>query len=67
MSVGDCESINVLVSSNPGLIAQMSGFLTHQSYHYACVFVNHNYDFTYVNLIKSQNLDEAVEEKEYFE
>ena len=53
-SVRDCVSIDVLVYSTPGLIVHIYGFIMHQSYHYACVFVDHNSDFTYVNLLTSQ-------------
>ena len=66
-SVGDCVSVDVLVSITPGLIVQMSGFITRQSYQYACMFVDHNYDFTYVHILKSHTGYEAVESNESFE
>ena len=59
-SVGDCVYFSLLVSSTPGLIAQMSRFLMHHRYHYACVFVDNNYYFTYVHLLKTQTGDEVV-------
>jgi hypothetical protein len=45
---GDLVSVDVLVSSTPGLIAQMAEFLTRKGYKYACVFVDHFSDFGYV-------------------
>ena len=41
--VGDCVSINVLVSITPRLIAYMYLFITRQCYQYECVFVDHHY------------------------
>ena len=63
-SVRDCVSIYVLVSSTTGLIAHIYGFITRQSYHYACVFVDHHSDFTYVNLLTSQTGNQSVGAKE---
>ena len=57
-SVGDCVSVNVLVSGTPGLIEQMSEFIKRQRYQYACMFVDHNYDFTYIHLLNYQTGDE---------
>ena len=65
-SAGDCVSVNVLVYSNPGPIAHISGFLTFQFYQYACMFVDHYSDFIYVHLLKSQTVDESVEAKKAF-
>jgi len=39
--LGDCVSVDVLVSATPGLIAQMRGFLTRQRHKYAAVFIDH--------------------------
>ena len=59
--------MNVFVSSTTGLIAQMYVFLTRQRYQYACVFLDHNYDLTYVHLLKFQTVYKAVETKEAFD
>ena len=56
-----------MVSSTPGLIAQMAGFLTKKRYKYACVFVDHQSDFSYVHLMQSQSTDEAIAAKQAFE
>ena len=66
-SVGECVYFNVLVSSTPGIIAHMYEFITRQHYQYACMFVDHYYDFAYVHIIKSKTGDEAVGPKEAFE
>jgi hypothetical protein len=56
-----------MVSSTPGLIAQMAGFLTRKRYKYAMVFVDHYSDFSYVHLMQSQSAEEAVNAKQSFE
>ena len=66
-SVGNCVSICVLVSSNPGLIVQMYGFIMCQCFHYSCVFLDNHSDFAYVHLLKSQTGDEALETKKSFD
>jgi hypothetical protein len=38
---GDCVSVDQLISSTPGLIAQISGWLTRQRYTATTVFVDH--------------------------
>ena len=63
-SFDDRVCVNVVVSSTSDLIAQMSGFITRSRYYYALVFVDHHYDFTYVNIIKSKTEDAAVEANE---
>ena len=64
---GEVVSVDQMVSPTPGLIAQMSGFLTKQRYGYATVFVDHATDFTYCYFQKSDSAEETVEAKEAFE
>jgi hypothetical protein len=64
---GDLVSVDVLVSSTPGLVAQMAGFLTRKRYKYACVFVDHFSDFGYVYMMKEQTANEALDAKLAFE
>ena len=64
---GDCVSVDILTSSTPGLIAQMSGGLTKQRYLHACVFVDHFSDLSYVHLLKTQQGEEVIEAKEAYE
>ena len=66
-SVGDFVSVDAFVSSIPGLIVEISGFIVHKHYHYACVFVDHSYGFTYVNILKSQTGHQAVKVKGDFD
>ena len=66
MSVGDCVSVDVFVSSTTRLIVHMYGFITHQPYHYACVFVEHHYDFTYKHILNHLTGDVIVESREAF-
>ena len=67
LSVGDSVYVYVLVSNPPDLLTQLSVFLTHKSYQYSCIFVNHHSNFTCVHLLKSKNGYESVELKEYLE
>ena len=67
VSVGDCVYFDVLVSITPVLVVYMYGFITHQFYQYACVFMGLHCKFTYVHLLKSQTIDESVVAKETFE
>ena len=66
-SVGECVSMNVLVSITPEPIENMYGFIMHQHYLYACVFVDYHYQFKYVHILKYQTVYEAVESNEDFE
>ena len=45
----------------------MYGFIMHQHYQYACVFVDYHYDFKCLHILKYQTVDEAVEANEDFE
>jgi GAG-pre-integrase domain len=47
---GDCVSVDQLVSSVPGFIAQLKGIPTRNRYKVATVFVDHASDYTYVHL-----------------
>jgi hypothetical protein len=63
----DLVSVDVLVSSTPGLVAQMAGFLTRKWYKYACVFVDHFSDFGYVYMMKEHTANEALDAKLAFD
>ncbi len=64
---GDCVSVDVMVTTTPGLIAQMAGFLTRQRYKYACVFVDHHSDLGFIHLLKEQTAEALLEAKQAFE
>ena len=47
---GQCVSVDQLVSPTPGLIAQMTGFITKQQYKYATVYVDQYSGLSFVYL-----------------
>ena len=64
---GEVVSVDQMVSPTPGLIAQMTGFLTKKRYRYVTVFVDQATDFTYCYFQKSDSAEETIEGKEAFE
>ena len=64
---GDCVSIYQIVSAQPGLIPQISGYLTNMRIWGATVFVDHVSDYTHVALMRDITLDETLLAKTYFE
>jgi len=45
---GDVVVIDQLTITNPGLTGQVTGFLTHEMYLYATVFLDHFSDLPYI-------------------
>ena len=66
-SPGAVVSVDQLESAVPGLIAQMKGFLTHQRYNVATVYVDHFSGLSYVYVQKGSTVEETVEGKRAFE
>jgi hypothetical protein len=64
---GDGQSIDQIVSAQPGLIPQMSGFLTSQRYWGVTVFVDHFSDYIYCHLMRALTLDETLDAKRSWE
>ena len=64
---GDCVSVDQLVSTTPGLIAQLRGRPTQKRYRAATVFVDQYSGLGYVHLQKSTSAEETVEAKKAFE
>jgi hypothetical protein len=64
---GAVVSMDQLVSSVPGLIGQMKGFLTRKRYTVATVFVDHFSGMSYVYLQKGATALETIEAKRAFE
>ena len=64
---GQVVSVDQLVSPTPGLIAQMTGFLTKKRYKYATVFVDQYSGLGYVYLQREASLEETLEAKRAFE
>lgn len=63
---GDCVSVDQLVSSSPGVIAQMKGTLTKQRFTAATVFVDHISQASYVYLQKRFTSQETCVAKEEY-
>jgi hypothetical protein len=64
---GAVIAIDQMISETPGLIAQMSGFITKQRYKVTTVFVDHFSGLSFTNLQKTTNALETVEGKRAFE
>ena len=64
---GDGVSIDQIVSAQPGLIPQMSGFLTSKRIWGCTTFVDHVSDYVYVHLMRDLTLDETLLSKEALE
>jgi len=64
---GQVVSVDQLVSPTPGLIAQMTGFLTTKRYRYATVYVDQFSRLGFVYLQKTASAEETVEGKRAFE
>jgi hypothetical protein len=64
---GDCVSVDQLKSPAPGLIAQLSGFLTMKIYGHATVYIDHASRLGFVYLQKGTTADETLEGKIAFE
>ena len=60
-------AVDQLVSPTPGLIAQISGYLTTKRYKYATVFVDLYSRYGYVYLQKTASANETCEGKKAFE
>ncbi len=64
---GKCISMDQLVSTQPGLIPQMAGFLTNLRIWGATVFVYHFSNYVYVALMQDLGLDKTLLVKLAFE
>ncbi len=64
---GDVVSVDQMVSPTPGLIAQMTGFITKERYRYATIYVDHASGLSYVYLQKTSTADETLRGKLAFE
>ena len=64
---GDVISVDQIISPTPGLIAQMSGFITKERYKVATVYVDQATRVGYIYLQKSTGAEETLEGKQAFE
>jgi Reverse transcriptase (RNA-dependent DNA polymerase) len=66
-SPGSVVSMDQMVSAITGLVPQMKGFLTHQRYTVATIFVDHFSGLSFVHLQKGSTATETIEAKRAFE
>ena len=64
---GQCVSVDQLESPTPGLIAQMTGFITKQWYKYATVYVDQYLGLSFVYLQCTASSAETLDGKRAFE
>ena len=64
---GAVVSVDQMESPTPGLVAQMTGFITRERYKYATVYVDQATGLGFVYLQKSSNAKETLEGKRAFE
>ena len=64
---GDGVSIDQIISSQPGLIPQMSGFLTSERIWDATTIVDHASDYVYCHLMKNLTLEDTLMAKRVWE
>ena len=64
---GKVVSVDMLVSQTPGLIAQMTGFITKQRYRYATVYVDQATGFGFTYLQQTASAAETLQSKLAFE
>jgi hypothetical protein len=57
---GKCVSMDQMVSAQPGLIPQMTSFLTNVHLWGATIFVDHYLDYVFVALMRDLTLDEML-------
>eukprot|EP00957_Ditylum_brightwellii_P188987 14386997-Ditylum_brightwellii.AAC.1 len=67
ISPGDGTSTNQLVSGQPGLVPQISGWLTNTCITGATIYVDHATDSIYVHLMQSLSAEETLESKRGYE
>ena len=66
IDTGDGVLVDQILSAQPGLITQMSGFLTSQRLWGCTHFVDHVSDYVYVHLMIDLSLSEVLLSKEEF-
>ena len=66
-SPGAVVGIDQLISSTPGIIGQMKGFLTRKRYTVTTVFVDHCSTYSYTHFQQSTSVLETLEAKKAFE
>jgi hypothetical protein len=65
--VGQCVSVDQLISTQVGFIAQLKGTLTKKGYTAATVFVDHYSRLKYVHLMTKLTSEETMDAKQALE
>jgi hypothetical protein len=64
---GQCVSVNQMISTQVGFIAQLKGSLTKKRYTVATVFVDHYSRLKYIHLMTKLTSEETIESKRAFQ
>jgi hypothetical protein len=64
---GQCVSVNEMISTQVGFIAQLKGTLTKKRYTAATIFVDHYSRLKYVHLMTRLTSEETIDAKQAFE
>jgi hypothetical protein len=67
MKAGQRFSVNQMISTQVGFIAQLKGTLTKKHYTVATIFVDHYSRLKYVHLMTRLTSEETIEAKQAFE
>ncbi len=65
--LGECISVNHMISTQVGFFAQLKGKLTSKRYRAASIFVDHFSCLQYIHLMQDLSSDETIKAKEAFE
>ncbi len=64
---GQCVSVDQMISTQVGFIAQLKGTLTKNRYTAATIFVDHYSRLKYIHLMTKLTSEETIETKQAFE
>ena len=59
--------IDQMVSSQPGLITQVTWDITHARFWSATIFLDHCYEYCYAHLMRRTSYEETLQAKEAYE
>ena len=60
-------SVDQMISKTPGLVAQVTGWLTNKRYKATMIFADHASGLSYVHISEGTTTDETLEAKHAFE
>jgi pyruvate/2-oxoacid:ferredoxin oxidoreductase beta subunit len=64
---GQVVSVDQMISTQPGFVAQLKGLLTKQRYKAVTIFVDHFSGFRYVHMMYNCSSNETIKAKHAFE